>query len=361
MVKIRWTVIRKPSFHWLNFKQCTIVFKSLFYNHYLNWSYVCDTLLEPIMWFVENFVALLGRVFVVMVTLLTALIVYIAYYVGFPWWWERSPAFTIFLVIFGNWILLNVCFHYYMGVKVPAGYPPKGGFILEAVSICKKCIKPKPPRTHHCSVCNKCILKMDHHCPWLNNCVGHFNHRYFFQYMVFTVLGIIFIIVFGIQLAYEEFFLSPEPELEGHPVRIINNSELVPVPESFDHLSMEEREEIARQAANRRENEYKRKLILLAAFIAVATLLSLGGLTVWHAILINRGESSVEGHINASLEKKFKAQGKKYRNPYDFGWRDNWRLFLGLKDRNWWYILFPSTHKPYGDGLLWNTVDKNEL
>lgn len=42
--------------------------------------------------------------------------------------------------------------------------------IPEAVSICKKCIAPKPPRTHHCSVCNRCVLKMDHHCrilqPW---------------------------------------------------------------------------------------------------------------------------------------------------------------------------------------------------
>jgi Uncharacterized protein containing DHHC-type Zn finger len=40
----------------------------------------------------------------------------------------------------------------------------QGALIPEAASICKKCIAPKPPRTHHCSVCNKCILKMDHHC-----------------------------------------------------------------------------------------------------------------------------------------------------------------------------------------------------
>ena len=103
-----------------------------------------------------------------MVTILTAVIVCIAYWIGLPYWWEKSPIATVVLLIVGNWLLANVCFHYYMGVKVPAGYPPQGGLIPEAVSICKKCIKPKPPRTHHCSICNKCVLKMDHHCRILS-------------------------------------------------------------------------------------------------------------------------------------------------------------------------------------------------
>ena len=31
---------------------------------------------------------------------------------------------------------------------------------------CTKCGILKPDRSHHCSICEACILKMDHHCPW---------------------------------------------------------------------------------------------------------------------------------------------------------------------------------------------------
>ena len=31
---------------------------------------------------------------------------------------------------------------------------------------CPRCLSIKPLRAHHCSVCKRCIRKMDHHCPW---------------------------------------------------------------------------------------------------------------------------------------------------------------------------------------------------
>lgn len=60
---------------------------------------------------------------------------------------------------------------------------------------------------------------------WLNNCVGHFNRRYFLMFMVYIVTGIIFLVVFGVEIAYQELWLNYNdvnevPELYGYSVNV---------------------------------------------------------------------------------------------------------------------------------------------
>jgi len=37
--------------------------------------------------------------------------------------------------------------------------------------VCLKCKSFKPLRTHHCSICNACVLRMDHHCRKKKNSI----------------------------------------------------------------------------------------------------------------------------------------------------------------------------------------------
>lgn len=100
---------------------------------------------------------------------------------------------------------------------------------------CQKCSHYKPPRAHHCRVCQRCVLRMvcmcvcvwvcvdmfhkildnvlkcflfyckDHHCIWINNCVGHANYKVFFIFVVYAVIACIYSLV-----SYKMFILSTE-------------------------------------------------------------------------------------------------------------------------------------------------------
>ncbi|XP_037068015.1 palmitoyltransferase ZDHHC16-like [Pollicipes pollicipes] len=323
--------------------------KTLCGNIYLDWDYAFDTLMEPLFWMVDNFAKAIGPIFVCMVFLLTGLFMYVAYTIGVPYWRDRSTPTLVILFIVGHWIFVNVVFHYIYALTTSPGHPPQGALVPETASICRKCIAPKPPRTHHCTVCNKCVLKMDHHCPWLNQCVGHYNHRFFYMYMVYMVLGTLFVMVFGFDILVKEYYGE---ELE--PV-------LLPVADDTHRLPNESEVSLGSAAhaapGNATSSSGSRRhrfFVLYESLTSLGIFLALGGLVIWHGKLISRGETSIEAHINAKETKRLRKQSKLYTNPYDMGARENWRTFLGLRSgRGWRHVLLPSAHLPERDGLTW--------
>ncbi|XP_044257692.1 palmitoyltransferase ZDHHC15B isoform X1 [Tribolium madens] len=58
---------------------------------------------------------------------------------------------------------------------------------------CDKCRVIKPDRTHHCSVCGECVLKMDHHCPWINNCVCFTNYKFFLLFLGYALFYCVYV------------------------------------------------------------------------------------------------------------------------------------------------------------------------
>ena len=79
--------------------------------------------------------------------------------------------------------------------------------------VCRTCHVWKPDRCHHCSRCDKCILKMDHHCPWFPGCIGFNNQRFFIQYLLYaTTYSIVIFLFSSIQLLH--WFNTKQYEVE---------------------------------------------------------------------------------------------------------------------------------------------------
>ncbi|KAI1894309.1 hypothetical protein AGOR_G00114490 [Albula goreensis] len=335
-----------------------LLLKSLYFNTLTNSDVIMDCLFEPVFWLVDHLTRWFGVVFVCLVVILTSSILIIAYISLLPLALKTySPAWIAWHLCYGHWNLVMIVFHYYKATKTSPGHPPQMKCDIPAVSICKKCIIPKPARTHHCGICNTCILKMDHHCPWLNNCVGHFNHRYFFSFCMFMTLGCIYCSISGRNMfidAYNaiERFKSLDAEKQGVPVTGVGLLIGILPPGSVTGQSYYQ---TPPPAFTFRDKMFHKSIIYMWVLTSTVAL-ALGGLTLWHAVLISRGETSIERHINSKETQRMKKRGKVFRNPFNYGRLNNWKVFFGIEKRSHWLtrVLLPSGHAPYGDGLTWD-------
>ena len=61
--------------------------------------------------------------------------------------------------------------------------------IKEGWEICWSCEAHRPHRAYHCIDCRICILKRDHHSIIAANCVGYNNARYYYTFLLWTLIG----------------------------------------------------------------------------------------------------------------------------------------------------------------------------
>lgn len=78
--------------------------------------------------------------------------------------------------------------------------------------MCGICNAPKPPRSHHCSTCRRCFLRMDHHCVWLDSCVGFGNYKFFFCLLFWATFMCGFIFGATLEVLIQQLAYS---QLEG--------------------------------------------------------------------------------------------------------------------------------------------------
>jgi hypothetical protein len=173
---------------------------------------------------------------------------------------------------------------------------------------CRKCCQMKPDRSHHCSVCGVCILRMDHHCVFVATCVGFLNHKFFLLFVVYAFFGCTFVAVVGFPA-----FIHAIGEGRGDaPVEISPVSSAVLVV----------------------------GYILMAAFS-----LALSVFVMFHAYLVARGRSTIELYDVIDPVRAARIA------RYDLGMRENMRLVFGNSK---WHWPLPTRFGIEGDGLSYN-------
>ncbi|TNJ28521.1 Palmitoyltransferase [Giardia muris] len=146
---------------------------------------------------------------VILCLLLMLICAYLFYGVVLPRSTGSSFYFKLLLIIY-----LHVQFitSYYSVLITEPGVPDVPESIEEKngqrLPTCDKCGCARPNRTHHCSICQRCILKYDHHCFWTNGCIGLLNHGYFLKFLLFGFLAASFTLIQFVGVILREFFTS---------------------------------------------------------------------------------------------------------------------------------------------------------
>lgn len=124
---------------------------------------------------------------------------------------ENNYFFNMVLLSIGLTILLMIIICHLLSMLTDPGVV-KSTTISNSISskleiseelFCKKCEISRPPRSHHCKVCQNCILNMDHHCIWIANCVGLNNRKYFYLFLFYAIMGCLYAFIGLIQKSIE--------------------------------------------------------------------------------------------------------------------------------------------------------------
>eukprot|EP00013_Stygamoeba_regulata_P027194 CAMPEP_0177663356 /NCGR_PEP_ID=MMETSP0447-20121125/19866_1 /TAXON_ID=0 /ORGANISM="Stygamoeba regulata, Strain BSH-02190019" /LENGTH=304 /DNA_ID=CAMNT_0019169155 /DNA_START=379 /DNA_END=1293 /DNA_ORIENTATION=+ len=242
-----------------------------------------------------------------------------------------SATQALFAVPPSLFLVFGALHNYLAAVFTSPGYPPSDYHITESQlndmhqrrkrgqpvrdRVCRSCCIIKPPRAHHCKICNRCVLAMDHHCPWVGNCVGYRNHRYFLLFLIHVTL----LCLLGACLSFNTFWEAANLQNDF----------------SFGY-------------SGRGGAIY---VFLLSASISFGV----GLLCIWQLYLVLTGQTTIEFYSNSDLQETAERIGSTFVNQYDLGAARNFEHFFGFAWTNLrWFI--PMCGQTTGDGLSFPTT-----
>jgi len=142
----------------------------------------------------------LGRFCVAAVPALVICLMCTGCWILVPLLWDDFPTQVapslVITICLPTWGIVQILFYFIATATTRPGTPDSNvefGSVLAAengrfatFTLCRQCAMPRPPNTHHCSVCSACVHDMDHHCPYVHNCVGYENRRSFVLFLMFA-------------------------------------------------------------------------------------------------------------------------------------------------------------------------------
>ncbi len=177
-------------------------------------------------------------------------------------------------------------------------------------TFCHKCDINRPPRSHHCRVCNFCVLEYDHHCPWINGCVGYNNYRNFVLLIFYVMLGC----CYGTYMLASDFYVMVREHFTRHGLKIMGakyGTGILDLPPPWTLL---------------KEYQNKGRIaddVILRAVFPVLLFLSI----VMFVFLLDHLRSIARGYT--TLEKKTRPDRCHVVNPFDLGIRKNFVQVFG--------------------------------
>lgn len=236
----------------------------------------------------------------------------------------------------GFYLLFNMLYNYGMAINTDAGSPPDAVGELDdgkednsEGTTARRCWKDgcngraKPPRSHHCRTCQRCILKMDHHCPWVNNCVGFKNYRYFLLFLFYLAACCIYVL-FVFPLADDYYLLLEDLDTYVAPSHSAQQTWL--------------------------DQHFLRTVGLpLCWVLALSALLMVALLGGFHVFLLMTNQTTIEFEINYGQRWDAWTSWHSWKSPYDVGFAKNFGAVCG---QHWLLWLWPCVaSSPEGDGI----------
>eukprot|EP00928_Gymnodinium_smaydae_P030548 TRINITY_DN22685_c1_g1_i1.p1 TRINITY_DN22685_c1_g1~~TRINITY_DN22685_c1_g1_i1.p1 ORF type:complete len:590 (+),score=74.93 TRINITY_DN22685_c1_g1_i1:84-1853(+) len=189
--------------------------------------------------------------------------------------------------------------------------------MADCLRFCKHCNGYKPPRSHHCSTCRRCVHWMDHHCPWINTCVGFRNLKAFVIFTHCVPVACLHSAIIHIEMLV---YLGMGVYRASDNNKLLLTLRVLMVPSVLG--------------------------IVVVGIVAIATM-ALVGCLAWD---IEQGVTENSSFIEEGYQKRSeeRREGVKSKQeaplqyPYDLGWRKNWQIVFGSNPAAWLLPTFPN-------------------